>query len=428
MDASFEQLVIENILLVKLILAFFIGALLGLEREHSKQQEVVGLRTFALISLLGCLLTIIGSDFLGTGYLAIAGFVVVGLLAVALYIMNLFKFKEIGMTTTIAILLAYVLGVMVCMGQEMSEFKDPVFIAIMVALILFTKDRLHRLVRNISHKEMLDLMEFLIIVGIIYPFIPQSPIDLSIISLDLNSLWLLVMLISIMNLIGFIGSRLITGKNSMGFIGLLGGLISQKVSCASLGEVYKKTQNADLVAGSLLMANASLLVRNLILIGLFVPIEVLGKLVVPVLVGFTLLAGFGYYKIRNSKKTLLKIESPFNVENAVQLSLKLFLIIVVMELLMKYMQHMFFVTIFVGGIVSGAATLASLAIIAKGPIGIDPVTIILGFGIITISELLLGIIPILWLKKSMPVVPKYMPYAIVATLVFACIIALACCT
>ncbi|MCD4740155.1 DUF4010 domain-containing protein [archaeon] len=421
-----EQL-LQNFELIKILVAFLIGALVGLERTHSKQQDMVGIRTLALIALLACLLGILGPS-MNADYLPVIGFIFTGFLATALYIMNLWKFREIGITTIISMLLTYVLGFMASLATGIGDFQTPIFIAVLISIILFTKDRLHQMIWEISHKEMLDLMEFLLIIGIIYPFISETPYEIipGLLSLDLHSLWLLTVLISVMNLIGFIGSRIISTKKSLAIISLLSGLISQKVSCASLAHAYTKTKNADLVAGSMLMANASLLIRNLILVSLFVPIIVVEKLLIPVIVGFILLAGFGYYKIRKSKKALLKIESPFNVQNAVQLSLKLFVIIIAMELLIKYTQHLLFPTLFIGGVVSGAATLASLAIISK-EITMAPLVLVLGFGIITISEMLLGIIPIFWIKKSMPVIPKYAPYAIIATLAFTIAVALICC-
>ncbi|MFH1257697.1 MAG: MgtC/SapB family protein, partial [Candidatus Micrarchaeota archaeon] len=49
-------------LLQKLVLAVAIGAIVGLEREHTKKQTLLGLRTFSLISLLGMILTELSKD------------------------------------------------------------------------------------------------------------------------------------------------------------------------------------------------------------------------------------------------------------------------------------------------------------------------------------------------------------------------------
>lgn len=400
----------------KIILALLIGSLIGLERSHSKQQEIIGLRTFALVTLLGCLLGILSDPgYFGMSDLPMIGFVAIGILSIILYVSNVYRFKEIGMTTAVAILLSYTLGVIFSMGRE--HYTEAIFIAVIMTIILFSKDRLHRMVNKISHKEMLDLLEFMILVGIIYPFLPLEPIKFFIVTIELQTLWMLIVLISVMNLVGFIGCRLLSAKRSMEFIGLLGGLISQKVSCASLGDAYKKTKNADLIAGSLLMSNGSLLIRNLVILGLFVP-SVVTKVILPVLVGFLMLELFGYLKIRKSEKAVLKIESPFNVKSAVKLSLKLFMIIILIELLVRYLPGMFLATMFIGGLLSGASTIASLSIITKSSPGlIQENMIVIGFGLILASELLFGAIPILWLKKSTKVVEKAFPYFLITTIV-----------
>lgn len=398
----------------KIILATLIGALMGLEREHSKHQEAVGLRTFSLVSLLGCVLGVLAKpELMSADYLPILGFFAVGLLSLALYVGNLFKFQEIGLTTTISLLLAYTMGALV----SIDMYTEAVFIAVLVVVILFAREKLHSLIRHLTQKEMIDLLEFLVIVGIVYPFIPTTPIEFIGISIDLRALWLLVVLISIVNLVGFVGSRILTTKKCVSLIGFLGGLISQKAGCSSLIQIYKKTKDANLVGGSLITLNASILLRNLVLIGVFVPL-LLPDLILPVLSGFLILAVLGYSKLKDSKRIALKIKSPFDVKNAAQISIKLFIMITIIELLTHYFPEAFIATIFLGGIVSGASTIASLAILGSaGKLGID--AILLGFGVASASELLFGAVPLMWMDKALDVVKKSFAEMLIGVVVFS---------
>ncbi|MCD6414911.1 MAG: MgtC/SapB family protein [Candidatus Diapherotrites archaeon] len=383
----------------KIVLATLIGALMGLEREHSKHQEIAGLRTFSLISLLGCVLGILaGPELMSADYLPVLGFLAIGLLALALYIGNLFKFQEIGLTTTISLLLAYAMGALV----SINCYAEAVFIAVIVVLILFAREKLHRVVRHLTQKEMLDLIEFMVVIGIVYPFIPLAPINFAGISLDLRSLWLLVVLISIINLVGFIGSRLLTARKCVELIGFLGGLISQKASCSPLIQIYKKTKDINLVGGSLITLNASILLRNLALVGVFMPVLIV-KLSPAAFLGFFALALLGYRRLRSSKKTVLKIKSPFDVMHAIGLSIKLFLMIIIIELFTHYFPDAFIPTIILGGLVSGASTVASLAILGSTK-AITADMVVVGFAAASLSELLFGAIPLMWFYKALEII------------------------
>lgn len=401
----------------KIVLATMIGALMGLEREHSKHQEVVGLRTFSLVSLLGCVLGILAKpELMSADYLPVLGFFAVGLLSLALYVGNLFKFQEIGLTTTISLLLAYAMGALV----SIDRYTEAVFIAILVVIILFAREKLHSLVRHMTHKEMLDLMEFLVVVGIVYPFIPTSPIELGGIFLDLRAFWLLIVLISVMNLVGFMGSRILTARKCVSLIGFLGGLISQKAGCGSLVEIYKKTKNADVVSGSLVTLNASILLRNLVLIVVFTPLLVY-QLTLPVVAGFATLAILGYRKLSGAKKITLKIKSPFDVKNAAKISLKLFLMIVILELLIHYFPDAFVATMFLGGILSGASTVASLAMLGSAKT-ISTSQVIVGFWVASVSELLFGAIAPMWMEKSSEIIKRSFLDMIVGVIIFTVVL------
>jgi uncharacterized membrane protein (DUF4010 family) len=414
----------------QIVLSLLIGALLGLEREYTKSQEIAGLRTFSLIALLGCLLGILSDPQLWVevsgasplpSSLPVYGFVGVGLLVLAMYVSNLFKFREIGLTTAISLLMVYVLGLFV----SKAMFMESVFLAVIVTIVLFTKERLHQIVDNVTHKEMIDLLWFLVIIGLIYPFVPEQPIDFFSVALNLQSLWLLIVLMSVMNLIGFLGSRMLTTEASMALIGLLGGLISQKVSCASLSEAYKKTKNLEMVSASFLMTNGSVLVRNLVLIGIIVP-SLIKILAVPAIGGFVALAGIGYFKMKKAKKMLLQMESPFNVRKAVMLSLKLFSIFVVLDVLNLYFHQLFFFTVFLGGIVSGASTIASIALLTAGN-QITMMEAVMAFGIASVSELLVGHITVFWFDKSRKVIKHSLIPNVVGAIAFIVLLGIVCC-
>ena len=82
MDISFHNNGIE--FLPQFLTSLAIGLLIGLERERTPSAKA-GLRTFALVALLGTLAAML-SDKIGLPWLLVAGWVVVGAMIIAAYI------------------------------------------------------------------------------------------------------------------------------------------------------------------------------------------------------------------------------------------------------------------------------------------------------------------------------------------------------
>src|SRR5262249_43951971 len=96
--------------------ALGLGVLLGLEREHSQPETgFAGVRTFGLIALAGALAAYVDTE-LGRAELglvlfaAVAGLVLVSAVATA-------RAGDIGITTEVSALLAFVLGFLCLAGQ-----------------------------------------------------------------------------------------------------------------------------------------------------------------------------------------------------------------------------------------------------------------------------------------------------------------------
>ena len=68
-------------LIGRIVLALAIGGVIGLEREHSKKQSILGLRTFAFISLLGMLLTELSKAY----YFVAAAIGLVGIFSITIF-------------------------------------------------------------------------------------------------------------------------------------------------------------------------------------------------------------------------------------------------------------------------------------------------------------------------------------------------------
>ena len=106
-------------LLIRFALAFGLGMLIGLQREWS-ESRMAGIRTFPIIALVGAvaasLTTLLGNQaggwLLGAGLLAMTAVVFLG---------NWLKLRdgdtEPGLTTEVTMLLAYLVGALVVLGD-----------------------------------------------------------------------------------------------------------------------------------------------------------------------------------------------------------------------------------------------------------------------------------------------------------------------
>ena len=132
-----------------LVVAIFIGALIGLQREHIQQhsnvKDFAGFRTFILIALFGGILGHIIGKF--DSLWIIAGFIAVVLFAVSAYYALHKTTNSVSETTEISFVLTYVLGVMATTGY--SELA--VVFGILIATFLTFKERLHNLAKNLDN-------------------------------------------------------------------------------------------------------------------------------------------------------------------------------------------------------------------------------------------------------------------------------------
>src|SRR3984957_1396979 len=149
----------------KIAVSLGIGLLVGIEREWSNKD--LGIRTFALISLLG----MIGSLF--SESMALASFVGVFLIVIFANARSLLVNRSLETTTSAALLVIYVLGAMVGQGHLFT----PVAAAILMTMLLAWKVELHRFARGLQPTEIRSAVLLGLLVLVIYPVLPNHFID-----------------------------------------------------------------------------------------------------------------------------------------------------------------------------------------------------------------------------------------------------------
>ncbi|MGE3333268.1 MAG: MgtC/SapB family protein [Rhodospirillaceae bacterium] len=251
----------------RLALAFAIGLMIGIERGwQSRAMETgtraLGVRTFALIGLLGGALGLVGhlTDDLVTA-LASLGFVA---MIVVIYFTGLMKDQGRGATTEVAAILTFVLGIVAMRG----EMEVAAASAVIVAATLGVKKPLHEWIKRIDEDEVTSALKLLVISVVVLPLLPNrgyGPGE----TINPYVLWWIVVVIAAISFAAHTAMRLFGQKAGAASVGLLGGLVSSTATTIAFARFAKTHEPMTrYAAGSIALACAVMFIRALILTGI----------------------------------------------------------------------------------------------------------------------------------------------------------------
>lgn len=266
--------------------ALLLGALIGLEREFVQQrtdhQEFGGIRTFALLGLLGASAAYY-SDRYGI-LLFVAAYVGVILLVWAGTIGNALRGVDEGITTEVAAMMVPLLGAMLVWGE--SNLAGA--IGVVTALVLALKPLLHGLARQMSLEDLRATLQFALITAVILPLLPNQGLGpYSVI--NPYQLWLLVVLVSGISFFGYVLMKVLGARKGIGLTGLLGGLVSSTATTVSFaGRSKQDVGVSHILAQGILLASCIMFPRVMIEVAI-VNDALLSPLLLPV--GGMFLAG-----------------------------------------------------------------------------------------------------------------------------------------
>ncbi|MFC7202971.1 MgtC/SapB family protein [Haloferax namakaokahaiae] len=346
-----------------LFIAAALGMYLGLEREWS--HKPAGVRTFALVSLIGAISMTVESEIV----LALGGLFVILLSALigAEGLLDDEESRNLSLTTSASLFIAFSAGVMVA-----AEFiLEAVVLVILSSMLLVLKRELHQFAYGLSKEEVKSAAEFAILAFVVYPLLPSEPLG-PWNAIQPQLVWLLVVAVSGLGFVNYIISQRY-GTKGLAITGFFGGLVN---STAVIGEIANRAERNDgllsLSVGAVLLADAAMAVRNLFLVALFTP-AVVPEVGVPLgaiaLAGIVLAVTLTDWDV----ELHLDFDSPFSLSNALTFG-GLFLVILVVS---TGAQELFgtaglITTSFLGGLVSsGSTTTTAVTLYLAGKISAD---------------------------------------------------------
>ena len=273
-------------LFTSLILAFIFGATVGLERESSKQGEshVGGIRTFALISLMGALAGI----FFIHNYAALGLVVVIGFLAllVSNYIIEGIGTRSFGITSELSAFATFFIGLLVMVN--IIPLQITVALLVVLIFILSMKSRTTQLVAGISRQEVQSFISYAIIALVALPVLPDYAYklkDLPVLSdilhgfnvelgqfdnLDLinpRKIWIVVVLITGIDVFGYILGRIVGDKSGFALTSFMAGFVSSTSTTQSLALRSKSSKFVNHLVGAAVLANLASFLQIFLLVG-----------------------------------------------------------------------------------------------------------------------------------------------------------------
>ena len=228
-------------------IALGLGLLVGLQREWS-QSKLAGIRTFALITLLGALSGMVAVQTANAWILAAS------LLAVAIlfWIGNRLRLAggsaDPGITTEVAGFVMFIVGATVMLGHA----AVAVVTTGAVAALLHWKKPLHTLAERMGEDDFRAIVRLAIIGMVILPILPNrayGPYDV----LNPFAIWLMVVLIVGISMAAYVAHRLLGAQVGTLLAGLLGGLISSTATTVSYARRSRARHDESAIAAIVIM-------------------------------------------------------------------------------------------------------------------------------------------------------------------------------
>ncbi|MGE4070598.1 MAG: MgtC/SapB family protein [Lysobacterales bacterium] len=233
--------------LLGLTVALGLGLLIGIERERNKGsgpgRGAAGMRSFTLVALMGSL-----ASHLGVPAMVLAGLFVAAAALIAFLRSNK---DDPGLTTEIALVLTYLLGVL-----AQTEAGLAAALGVLVAILLAGKSKLHRFAQSLlTPQEIHDGLLLLASALIVLPLLPTTAIDPWGV-IEVRKLWAIVVMIMAIGAAGHVALRVFGPRIGLPVAGFVGGFVSSSATIAAMGQRAQSDPTRAVAAAAAGMASS----------------------------------------------------------------------------------------------------------------------------------------------------------------------------
>ena len=317
MDDLASQFLAGNQTTLDLAVALLLGAIIGLERgwdarEQKSGERIAGIRTFALVGLLGGISAVLAQEITEWAFPVLLVSVVA--MAIVAYSERLEHIRNFSITGMVGMVLTF------CFGA-VAVAVDPVIAtaaAVVTAIILDNKEEIHGWVNKLKEHELDAALKLLLISVVMLPLLPNEKMGPGGV-LNPREIWWMVVMIASISQDGYFAIRVAGTRKGILFTSLFAGLSSSTALTLHFARQASKTPqlNAQFATG-ILIACGTMFPRILVYCLVINP-DLLPSLIWPVLVMTALLYGPALFIWRKNDREL-QVSQPTLNQNPLDLT------------------------------------------------------------------------------------------------------------
>jgi len=317
MDDLASQFLAGNQTTLDLAVALLLGAIIGLERgwdarEQKSGERIAGIRTFALVGLLGVISAVLAQEITEWAFPVLLVSVVA--MAIVAYSERLEHIRNFSITGMVGMVLTF------CFGA-VAVAVDPVIAtaaAVVTAIILDNKEEIHGWVNKLKEHELDAALKLLLISVVMLPLLPNEKMGPGGV-LNPREIWWMVVMIASISFVGYFAIRVAGTRKGILFTSLFAGLSSSTALTLHFARQASKTPqlNAQFATG-ILIACGTMFPRILVYCLVINP-DLLPSLIWPVLVMTALLYGPALFIWRKNDREL-QVSQPTLNQNPLDLT------------------------------------------------------------------------------------------------------------
>ncbi|APE31389.1 hypothetical protein BOX17_10780 [Halomonas aestuarii] len=317
MDDVASDFLIAHEPALRLGVALLLGALIGIERgwvarEQESGERIAGIRTHALVGLLGGIAALLSGTVSEWAFplifLSLAGTSLVAWRA------RLTRHHDYSITGLVGLLLTFCFGA-VAVAIDLALATAG---AVITAVILDNKHEIHGLLNKLQAHELDAGLKLLLISVVMLPLLPDRGVGPGEV-LNPYEIWWMVVLIAAISFVGYFAMRVGGAEKGILFTGLFAGLSSSTALTLHFARLSRQSREVEaMLAPGILLACGTMFPRILIYAAVISP-GLLPRLLLPITVMGLMLylpAMLLWYRHRHT----LRVDRPTPVQNPLELS------------------------------------------------------------------------------------------------------------